>query len=52
MAAACKAYVFGGMGPWNDMSFDGDAGVEYDAVTRSLHQAVMTAIDVAANDAE
>ena len=52
MAAACQAYVFGGMGSWNDIWFDGDAGAEYEVVTRSLYQAVMSAVDAVANNVE
>lgn len=51
MAAAAWAYVFGGMGSWNDIWFDGDT-VQYEHVSRSLYQAVMFAIDAAANRAD
>ncbi len=52
LASASKAYVFGGMGSWNDMAFDGETGVEYASITGSLYAGVMTAIDAAANGFE
>lgn len=52
LAAASKAYVFGGMGSWNDMVFDGEAADEYASVTASLFQGVMTAVDAVANGFE
>lgn len=42
---ACQsAWVFGGMGSWNDMSFDGEEQVEYDRVSEQLFQTVCAAI--------
>lgn len=52
MAGAASAYVFGGMGSWNDMWFDGETAASYERITRSLYQAVMFAIDAAANQAD
>ena len=52
MAAAVSAYVFGGMGSWNDMWFEDDAAASYQDITRSLYQAVMFAIDAAANQVD
>ena len=52
MAAAASAYVFGGMGSWNDMWFEDDAAASYQDITRSLYQAVMFAIDAAANQVD
>lgn len=47
---ACQlAWVFGGMGSWNDMSFEGDAGRQYELVSEALFVAVNSAIVVAAN---
>ncbi len=46
---ACqKAWVFGGMGSWNDMGFDGEDQKTYDRVSERLFQAVNTAIAQAA----
>ncbi len=47
---ACqKAWVFGGMGSWNDMGFDGETQKEYERVSEQLFQAVNQAISQAAN---
>lgn len=47
---ACqKAWVFGGMGSWNDMGFDGEDQKEYERVTEQLFQAVNETISAAAN---
>jgi hypothetical protein len=48
--AAQSAWVFGGMGSWNDMSFDGERGREYEQVSEGLFVAVNDAISVAANE--
>lgn len=46
---ACqKAWVFGGMGSWNDMAFDGEDQQTYDRVSDRLFQAVNSAIEEAA----
>ena len=47
--AAQSAMVFGGMGSWNDMGFDGDAGVEYEASSAALYAALNDAIVAATN---
>lgn len=48
--AACQtAWVFGGMGSWNDLFFDGEVGVRYEEVSDRLFEAVMDAIEAAAN---
>jgi hypothetical protein len=41
------AWVFGGMGSWNDMGFDGADGKEYERVSEQLFRAVTTAIPAA-----
>jgi hypothetical protein len=47
---ACqKAWVFGGMGSWNDMSFEGDTQKEYDILSEQLFQTVKEAIVAGAN---
>jgi len=48
LLAACQhAWVFGGMGSWNDMGFDGADGKEYERVSEQLFQAITTAIPAA-----
>ncbi|HEV2357716.1 MAG TPA: hypothetical protein VGZ23_08930 [bacterium] len=48
--ASQSAWVFGGMGSWNDMAFDGGAQIECDRVSEQLFPAVCDAIEAAAND--
>ena len=46
---ACQtSWVFGGMGSWNDLGFDGDEQKTYDRVSERLFQAVNLAIEQAA----
>ncbi len=47
--AAQSAWVFGGMGSWNDMGFDGDDEKQYERVSEQLFQVVTEAIVAAAN---
>jgi hypothetical protein len=48
---ACqKAWVFGGMGSWNDMGFDGEDQKEYERVSEQLFQTVNQATSEAANE--
>ena len=49
LAASSSAWVFGGMGSWNDMSFDGALKQQYDRVTSALYTAVVKAIVAATN---
>jgi hypothetical protein len=50
MLAACqKAWVFGGMGSWNDIGFDGDDQKEYERLSETLFQALNAAIVAATN---
>ncbi|MEP6940517.1 MAG: hypothetical protein ABI846_12205 [Rudaea sp.] len=49
LAAAQKAWVFGGMGSWNDMSFDGDAAMDYARVSAQLYAALTRSICAATN---
>jgi hypothetical protein len=47
---ACqKAWVFGGMGSWNDVWSEGEARDFYEAVSEDLYQNLCAAICVAAN---
>jgi hypothetical protein len=49
--ATQAAWVFGGMGSWNDMGFDGAEGKEYDRVSEQLYAAITEAMCVAVNAA-
>jgi len=50
-AAAAQAWVFGGMGSWNDLWFaDGAAQREYRELSRRLYAAVLQALLASAND--
>jgi hypothetical protein len=49
LAAAAQAWVFGGMGSWNDLSLSGPFQAEYDTLTPVLFQSVTHAIRDAAN---
>lgn len=49
LKASMSAWVFGGMGSWNDMAFDEPEQQEYERVSESLWHAINLAIEVAAN---
>lgn len=49
-SATVKAWVFGGMGSWNDVWFEDDVVMqEYQAVTSSLYEAVLISVDAVTN---
>jgi len=48
LKAATHAWVFGGMGSWNDLGFEGDTRKEYDRVSEGLFQVLNEAIAIAA----
>lgn len=49
-AMAVKAWVFGGMGSWNDVYLDDrDAAAEYAAVSRNLYSALLRALLASVN---
>jgi hypothetical protein len=49
-AMAVKAWVFGGMGSWNDVYFDDpEARTEYEAISRNLYSALLTALVASVN---
>lgn len=51
MLDACqRAWVFGGMGSWNDLGFRGDHQREYERVTEQLFESLCLAICDAANE--
>jgi len=48
--AACQAvWVFGGMGSWNDLAFDGQEGRRYEALSNQLFARLNTAISASSN---
>jgi hypothetical protein len=47
LAAAASAWVFGGMGSWNDVNLVDDA--DYKSITKELFEAVMQAVVAATN---
>lgn len=50
LLAACQdAWVFGGMGSWNDQGFDAAAQPKYEALSEKLYQLLNRATVVAAN---
>jgi hypothetical protein len=49
LKASMSAWVFGGMGSWNDMGFNGSKQTEYESVSESLFAAINEAILTAAN---
>ena len=49
LAASVQGWVFGGMGSWNDVVFEGTARGRYDTVTRRLYAAVTDALAAAVN---
>jgi hypothetical protein len=47
---ACQsAWVFGGMGSWNDLGFQGETQAEYERISQELFEAVNNAVQCAAN---
>jgi hypothetical protein len=51
LLVACQhGWVFGGMGSWNDMGFDGADGQEYNRVSEQLYGAIITAIPAAVDE--
>jgi hypothetical protein len=49
-AMAARAWVFGGMGSWNDLGFEApEVTARYDELSRSLYAAVLHALVAAAN---
>jgi hypothetical protein len=50
LAVAQAAWVFGGMGSWNDLGFEGQADAEYKVLSDTLFSLLMQTICEAAND--
>lgn len=49
LSAAQSAWVFGGMGSWNDQGFDGEDQAVYERLSDALYQLINRAIVAAAN---
>ena len=49
LAAVQVAWVFGGMGSWNDLGFEGDEQVRYDKLSEELYQLLNQAVVAATN---
>lgn len=49
LATAQAAWVFGGMGSWNDLSFSSDAQAKYDSLSGELFELLQEAVVVAVN---
>jgi hypothetical protein len=50
LASAVRAYVFGGMGSWNDMLFEKpEISREYERITKDLYEAVKFALVMVSN---
>lgn len=50
LKASMAAWVFGGMGSWNDMGFDGATQAEYELVSEDLFNVLNEVIEIAASD--
>jgi hypothetical protein len=48
LKASMSAWVFGGMGSWNDMGFDGAIHKEYEMVSENLFTIINEAIEISA----
>ncbi len=51
LGAAEAAWVFGGMGSWNDLNFEGQAQERYEQLSEKLYKLLNRAIGAAANSA-
>ena len=49
LAASQAAWVFGGMGSWNDLGFDGDDQRQYEAISDRLFRLINSSLIVTAN---
>ncbi len=50
LAGAFSSWVFGGMGSWNDLSFDEESQKEYEAISDELFNAIHQAIIAGVNN--
>ena len=49
LATCSEAWVFGGMGSWNDLGFEGDANKTYERLSKGLYAAIIHGIVSAVN---
>jgi len=49
IAAASAAWVFGGMGSWNDLGFDGEEQNEYERLSKELYAIINLSIERSVN---
>jgi hypothetical protein len=49
LSAAQSAWVFGGMGSWNDLGFDGEVQDDYERLSETLYHAINQAVVAATN---
>lgn len=49
LAASQAAWVFGGMGSWNDLGFDGDDQRKYEAISDNLFRLIYSSLIVTTN---
>lgn len=49
LSTANSAWVFGGMGWWNDMSFEGETQQQYDELSDRLYQLLNEAVVTGVN---
>lgn len=49
LAASQAAWVFGGMGSWNDLGFDGEDQRQYEAISDNLFRLINSSLIVTAN---
>jgi hypothetical protein len=49
LTAACNAWVFGGMGSWNDLSFEGNENKLYEDLSAQLYSIINESIEAAVN---
>jgi hypothetical protein len=50
LGAVQSAWVFGGMGSWNDLVFEGQVATEYDVLSNALYANLVQALCEAANE--
>ena len=47
--AAFASWVFGGMGSWNDLAFNGEDGVQYASLSKQLYEAICSSMASVSN---
>lgn len=49
IGASCAAWVFGGMGSWSDLSFDGEDQNEYERLSKELYAVINSSVEKSVN---